>query len=298
MITIRKQLVKNSVKPKYRVDGKEVILNMVPKLIVVHQTGNFSRGANAQAHANLQSNGNSRNASWHIQVDDKEAIQSLPFNECALHAGDGLNGKGNRTGVAVEICVNSDADYKKSVENGAKVVAKLMKELDLPISSVKQHNSFSGKDCPSEIRKGRVGITWSKFLDMVKGFAKEEPSDEEVYVVKRGDTLSTIAKRFNTTVDKLVSLNNIKDRNLIRVGQRIKLKGDVKKKEKPKKPKKRYTKGTNSNSIVDFLNLNGENSSFSARGDLAVKYGVVKSKGQYYGTASQNTRLLSILKTK
>ena len=49
-------------------------------------------------------------------------------------------------------------------------------------------------------------------------------SDKVYYTVKSGDTLSYIAYRYNTTVDKLVSLNNIKNRDLIYVGQRIRVK--------------------------------------------------------------------------
>lgn len=43
------------------------------------------------------------------------------------------------------------------------------------------------------------------------------------YVVKRGDTLSEIAQEYNTTVNQLVSLNNIKNPNLIYVGQTLKI---------------------------------------------------------------------------
>ena len=49
-------------------------------------------------------------------------------------------------------------------------------------------------------------------------------SDKVYYIVKSGDTLSYIAYRYNTTVDKLVSLNNIKNRDLIYVGQKIRVK--------------------------------------------------------------------------
>ena len=45
------------------------------------------------------------------------------------------------------------------------------------------------------------------------------------YTVKKGDTLWAIALANNTTVDKLVSLNNIKNRDLIYVGQVLKLSG-------------------------------------------------------------------------
>lgn len=48
-------------------------------------------------------------------------------------------------------------------------------------------------------------------------------ASNDVYVVKKGDSLSKIAKLFNTTVAVLVSLNGISNPNLIKVGQKIKL---------------------------------------------------------------------------
>ncbi len=44
-----------------------------------------------------------------------------------------------------------------------------------------------------------------------------------VYVVKKGDTLTAIAKRYKTTVSALVKANGIKDKNKIFVGQKIKI---------------------------------------------------------------------------
>lgn len=52
----------------------------------------------------------------------------------------------------------------------------------------------------------------------------EEVIENITYTVKRGDTLSKIALKFNTTVDELVSLNNIKNKNLIYIGQVLKIK--------------------------------------------------------------------------
>lgn len=51
------------------------------------------------------------------------------------------------------------------------------------------------------------------------------------YTVKAGDTLSEIAEDYGTTVEELVRLNNIKDKNKIYVGQEIKIPA----KETPKK---------------------------------------------------------------
>jgi len=86
-------------------------------------------GANAQTHANLQSRGFS--ASWHWQVDDKEAIQSFDHTWRLFHAGDG-RGKGNMESIGIESCINSDGDYVQAVKNTAKLVAKIMKDEGIP----------------------------------------------------------------------------------------------------------------------------------------------------------------------
>ena len=45
--------------------------------------------------------------------------------------------------------------------------------------------------------------------------------NDTYYIVKNGDTLSAIASKYNTTYKALASLNNIKDPNLIYVGQKL-----------------------------------------------------------------------------
>lgn len=47
------------------------------------------------------------------------------------------------------------------------------------------------------------------------------------YTVVKGDTLSKLAKRFKTSVQALASLNDIENPNIIRVGQVLKLSGEV-----------------------------------------------------------------------
>jgi len=48
-------------------------------------------------------------------------------------------------------------------------------------------------------------------------------SKEVRYTVKRGDTLSKIANRYGITVNEIVALNNIKNPNLIYVGQHLRI---------------------------------------------------------------------------
>lgn len=50
---------------------------------------------------------------------------------------------------------------------------------------------------------------------------KKESTKSITYVVKKGDNLTKIAKKYNTTVDKIVKDNNIKNKNLIKIGQKL-----------------------------------------------------------------------------
>lgn len=135
------------------------------KYITIHETANKDKGADAQRHATLQSNGFS--ASWHYQVDDKQAIQSYPDTVRCWHAGD-KTGPGNYSSIGIEICVNSDGDFKKAVANAVELVKVLMARHNIPIGNVVQHNKWSGKNCPTNLRNGSKGVTWSEFIAMVK----------------------------------------------------------------------------------------------------------------------------------
>ncbi len=48
-------------------------------------------------------------------------------------------------------------------------------------------------------------------------------TNHRLYIVKRGDTLSKLARRYKTTVSHIVELNNIKNPNLIYVGERLRI---------------------------------------------------------------------------
>lgn len=84
-------------------------------------------------------------------------------------------------------------------------------------ASVKTFQKLTGLEAD-----GHVGL---KTLDVM--FNKQQETvnieTEGTYRVKVGDTLSKIAYNNGTTVDSLVEINNIKNPNLIRVGQLIKL---------------------------------------------------------------------------
>ncbi len=138
--------------------------------ITVHETANLTVGASAAMHANLQSRGNTRNASWQWQVDDVEAVQSFEHTTQCWHAGDG-RGPGNLTSIAIEICVNADGDFVHACRNAAELVRKIRGIEHDPrvpvaasVAAVVEHNAWSGKDCPNFLRDGSRGVTWAQFL--------------------------------------------------------------------------------------------------------------------------------------
>lgn len=141
---------------------------MTPKYITIHNTDNYDKGAGALAHANFIRS-TSDSTSWHYSVDDKNIIQHIPINENAWHAGDGRYGTGNRESIGIEICVNPECDQTIAEKNAAQLIGKLYKEVPTLIAfpdGVVQHNNWTGKDCPHEIRSRQNG--WQNFLTVVK----------------------------------------------------------------------------------------------------------------------------------
>ena len=126
--------------------GVKCPYTMTPKGICIHNTANDASARNEISY--MQSNNNE--VSFHIAVDDQEAIQGLPFDRNAWHAGDGGNGQGNRNYIAVEICYSKSGGsrFEAAEKRAAKEVAALLKKYGWGIDKIKDHRSFSGKNCP------------------------------------------------------------------------------------------------------------------------------------------------------
>ena len=134
------------------------------KYITIHETGNINKGAGALNHAKYINNGSS--ATWHYTVDDKQIIQHYEDSVQCWHCGDG-RGDGNTNSIGIEMCVNSDGDFNKTIENTIELVKHLMNKHNIPIGNVVQHNKWNGKNCPANIRSGKP-ITWNTFINKIK----------------------------------------------------------------------------------------------------------------------------------
>lgn len=144
-----------------------------PLYLTIHDTANTDAGADARAHAAYLKTYPDLLASWHFTVDDRFIYQHLPLNENGWHAGDGVNGTGNRQSIGIEICENSDGDRSLAEKNAAWLTAGLLVNFSLTPERVKQHYDWSGKNCPRVLR-GRSG-GWSGFLSAVESYLFPAP---------------------------------------------------------------------------------------------------------------------------
>lgn len=136
--------------------------NMNPKFIIVHNTAN---DASAKNEVSYMKN-NSSSTSFHIAIDDIEAIQVIPFDRNTWNSGDGGNGNGNRNGISIEICYSKSGGerWEKAKANAVEVIVQLLKQYGWGIEQVKKHQDFNGKYCPHRI----LDEGWENFLNLIR----------------------------------------------------------------------------------------------------------------------------------
>ncbi|MBV5122841.1 N-acetylmuramoyl-L-alanine amidase [Bacillus halotolerans] len=237
------KVVKNLVsKSKY---GLKCPNPMKAEYITIHNTANDASAANEISYMK----NNSSSTSFHFAVDDKQVIQGIPTNRNAWHTGDGTNGTGNRKSIGVEICYNKSggARYKAAEKLAIKFAAQLLKERGWGVDRVRKHQDWNGKYCPhrilSEGRWNQVKAAIEKELKALGGKTTSTSAPKAsrgTYTVKKGETLSAIAKEHGESVANLHSWNNIKDPNKITVGQKLKLTGSSTSSPKPSSKKTSY----------------------------------------------------------
>lgn len=279
MIKIKRQIVPdNIIKTRTHGTGNKM------EYIAIHETANTNVGANADAHSRLQINGNKREASWHYQVDDKEIIQSFEDNIKCWHVGNY-----NDRAIAIEICVNKDGDFKKAVENAVALTKHLMAKHNIPIDKVKQHNYFTGKDCPTNLRNGSKGITWNDFINMVKG-SKSTPAQPSKHKTSKptNKTISQMAdeviagKHGNGHANRQKSLGiSNEEYELVKAEVNKRLSSTSKPKPTPAKPKptpKPKSISQMAQEIIDGKHGNGHENRRKSLGISKEEYAKVRAE--------------------
>lgn len=135
---------------------------MTPSRIVVHNTANDASARNEISYMIS----NDQEVSFHYAVDDKEAVQGIPENRNAWHCGDGATGKGNREGIAIEICYskNGGSRFTKAEQNAAQLIADILKRYGWGVGAVTKHQDYNGKYCPHRT----LDQGWDRFIKMIE----------------------------------------------------------------------------------------------------------------------------------
>ena len=133
-----------------------------------HETANFNRGANADMHKRwLHGGAGGAYVGFNFAVDDKKIIQLTPLDEITWAAG---TPNGNLSSDHSELCVNSDIDHAKARRNAAALAAGVLKARGLGVDKLRQHNAWTGKNCPALMRANKEAIWKGTFVPMVKEF--------------------------------------------------------------------------------------------------------------------------------
>nr|DAY94385.1 MAG TPA: N-acetylmuramoyl-L-alanine amidase [Caudoviricetes sp.] len=163
MVNIIKKLVPES---KY---GIKCPYSMTPTRIVVHNTANDATARNEIAYMT----NNNYETSFHYAVDDKEIVQGLPLDRNGWHSSDG-NGKGNREGIAIEICYSKSgcSRFIKAEENAVDLIVYLLKKYNWGIDRVTKHQDYGNhKYCPHRT----LDMGWNRFINMIKAKIEDKP---------------------------------------------------------------------------------------------------------------------------
>lgn len=197
--------------PKRTANNRRPGLFMEPTTITIHNTGNPSSTA-ANERAWLTNPSNTRTASYHIVVDAKEAIEVIPLNEAAWHAGDGSGAKsGNRTSIGIEICERDKTlgEYAQALTNAVDLVAKLLHERGWGVDRLRRHYDWSGKNCPRLMNIDNKWTGWYQFVQRVDEALKTY-DNKTVKVVVNGKQLDAAGMLIdNRTYVPLRAIGNV-----------------------------------------------------------------------------------------
>lgn len=187
-MNIEKKLIKYNYSSR---NGKKI------EYIVIHDTGNKGKGANADAHYNYFNGGN-RNASAHYFVDSQKILQLVDDSNASWHCGDGKGKFGitNQNSIGIEICVNLDGNYEKAVANAIELTKYLMKKYNIPLEKVVRHYDASRKLCPASMSASNWS-KWQWFKEQLKENQIIIPDWPIMRLGSRGEYVRKLQEKLN-----------------------------------------------------------------------------------------------------
>ncbi len=193
-------------------------LRKVTELLVLHHQGATARQTVKQIHDYHKNSKGWAGIGYHFYVRTTgEIFEGRPIEYVGAHAYGHNN---NSIGICFEGNFEIEKMSEAQKEAGKWLVSYILNKYPT-IKTIKGHRDLMATACPgknfpfAEIAKG---ITSPPVVENTTA-----TTTDTVYVVKKYDTLSKIAERYNTTYQKLAEYNGIKNPNVIYEGQKIKI---------------------------------------------------------------------------
>lgn len=176
-----------------------------PKYIVIHETDNFSAGADAQRHASAQAAGH-LSTSVHYYSGSDGVYQAANHTDGTFSVGHEyskehpIHDATNRNTINIEICVNKGGDYTKARSNAIELVKYLIQQTNIPAKRVIRHFDATGKYCPRNMMD-RPEL-WEDFRKQIG-----QPSKDSSETVPDKDTSKEIWYRVGSGWKNGICLN-------------------------------------------------------------------------------------------
>lgn len=195
---------------------------------------------------NLTSNNLAVGQQLIIAIDDNVTTTPTTYKDYVVKKGDSLYSIANKNNITV--------DELKKINNLTSNMLSIGQVLKLPtqdkVEEITMYTVQKGDSLYSIAKKFGITVDEIKSLNnltsnnlaigeqlMIKGSTGDEPINPEeecigtgyaepqyiMHTVKRGDSLYTIARRYNTSVDNIKALNNLTNNNLT-IGEQLKIK--------------------------------------------------------------------------
>lgn len=130
--------------------------------------------------------------------------------------------------IALSFTAALFADTTYVVEKGDTLFS-ISRKYQLTVAELRAANNLTEKDVLKAGQKLTIptaDITTAAALSATKTGSSEKPAEiiTETYVVQKGDTFYSLAKKSGMKVDELLSLNGMDSNSVLKVGQKIKIK--------------------------------------------------------------------------
>lgn len=158
------------------------------------------------------------NTSAHTVIEAGRVASIVDHKHVAWHSG---SARGNTTTIGLELNPRaSNADYETAAEYIADLWLFYGK---LPLS---KHSDYKATKCPGQwniYKLEKMADIYYEKKKRSQPTKSKQKTTYKVHTIKKGETLTSIAQKYNTNVTALAKLNNIKNINVIKIGQKIKI---------------------------------------------------------------------------